>query len=90
MKMFAAIAATGALLGLAAPALADHHMTSAGFEIVETNERGQVTKVSKDGKTYDVCMAEDQDGCINPREAGLDWGNRPLDYWPGQPASTMD
>ena len=27
------------------------------------------------------------DGCINPREAGLKFGNRALDYWPGKPAS---
>jgi hypothetical protein len=30
-----------------------------------------------------------QDSCVNPREAGLNYGNRPLNYWPGQPASEM-
>ncbi|MGB3711797.1 MAG: hypothetical protein WA985_08920 [Erythrobacter sp.] len=96
-------AASLAAMGAAAPALADDHMeqddqsTVTGDanwkaqspEIVERNDRGRVTKVRIDGKVYDVCMANDQDGCINPRAAGLDWGNRPLMYWPGQPASSM-
>lgn len=38
---------------------------------------------------YPPCRGEVQDNCINPREAGLNYGNRPLDYWPGQPASEM-
>ena len=92
-----AIIATTAALGLAAfasPAIADDHTSGAqttgeGFTVVEKNSRGKVTKVSKDGKTYDVCMTKDQDACINPRAAGLKWGNRPLGYWPGRPASQM-
>ncbi len=39
---------------------------------------------------YPPCRGDLTDNCINPREAGLDYGNRPLDYWPGQPASQMD
>ncbi len=105
MKNFisaALTAASVATLGLAAPALADAHMEKKNMtakgdanwkaqspEIVERNSQGKVTKVSIDGKTYDVCMKNDQDGCINPRAAGLNWGNRPLMYWPGQPASSM-
>lgn len=58
-----------------------------GVEVVETNANGRVTKVRVEGKTYDVCMRKDQDGCINPRAAGLNWGDRPLTYWPGEPAS---
>ena len=57
--------------------------------IVERNDMGKATKVRVEGTVYDVCMNDDQDGCINPRAAGLDWGNRPLDYWPGKPASQM-
>lgn len=57
--------------------------------IVERNDDGKATKVRVNGKVYDVCMSDDHDGCINPRAAGLDWGNRPLDYWPGKPASQM-
>ncbi len=88
------ILAAGAALGLAmtaAPALADDHNIGAKSpEVVETNARGQATKVRIEGQVYDVCMKNDQDGCINPRAAGLKWGNRPLSYWPGKPASKMD
>ena len=41
-------------------------------------------------KDYPICRGDIQDSCINPREAGKNWGNRPLDYWPGKPASEMD
>ena len=58
-------------------------------EIVEQNSRGRVTKVRIEGRVYDVCMNKEQDSCINPRAAGLKFGNRPLMYWPGQPASSM-
>src|SRR5690606_22712694 len=39
---------------------------------------------------YPVCSAEVQDGCVNPREAGKNYGNVPLEYWPGKPASEID
>lgn len=55
--------------------------------VVATNDRGKATQVRINGKVIDVCMSEEQDNCINPRAAGLDWGDRPLEYWPGQPAS---
>lgn len=38
---------------------------------------------------YPVCSKTVTDGCINPREAGKNYGNRPLNYWPGKPASEM-
>ncbi len=90
-------AASAATLFAVAPALAqndgttmDDGSTKADSPVVvETNARGKATKVRVDGKVYDVCMTNDQDSCINPRAAGLNWGNRPLDYWPGQPASSM-
>jgi hypothetical protein len=40
-------------------------------------------------KEYPPCKGDMQDSCVNPREAGLNYGNRPLDYWPGKPASEM-
>ena len=40
-------------------------------------------------KEYPICGATVQDSCINPREAGKNYGNRPLKYWPGKPASEM-
>jgi len=38
---------------------------------------------------YPLCSATVTDSCINPREAGKNYGNRPLGYWPGKPASEM-
>jgi len=58
-------------------------------QIVERNSQGRVTKVRIEGKEYEVCMRESQDGCIQPRAAGLNFGDRPLMSWPGQPASSM-
>lgn len=37
--------------------------------------------------SYPICKGKIQDECVNPREAGLNYGNRPLKYWPGHPAS---
>ncbi|MFN2100390.1 hypothetical protein [Altererythrobacter sp. MF3-039] len=82
-------AATGTLAFTAAPALADHH-GEAKAEVVETNAKGHATKVKIGEKTYEVCTSDAQDGCINPREAGLKWGNTPLNYWPGKPASKIE
>lgn len=81
-------------LAMAAPALSqDRYSQSHGSykaqtpEIVERNDKGKATKVRVEGKVYEVCMNSKQDDCINPRAAGLNWGNRPLQYWPGEPAS---
>lgn len=86
-----------ATLGVAGPVLAQDERPMAADKstkaetpvVVERNNNGKATKVRISGKEYDVCMKNDQDGCINPRAAGLNWGNRPLDYWPGKPASKM-
>lgn len=40
-------------------------------------------------KDYPICKGNVQDSCVNPREAGKNYGNRPLDHWPGKPASEM-
>ncbi|ANU07723.1 hypothetical protein [Paraurantiacibacter namhicola] len=95
MKKLTAIIAAGAFAAIATPAMADHHMEgekkakSDKWEVVETNSRGQATMVRNGDTTIAVCMKGKTDNCINPREAGLKWGNRPLAYWPGQPASSM-
>lgn len=44
--------------------------------------------VPADGK-YPPCKGKVQDNCINPRQDGLKYGNVPLDYWPGKPASEI-
>lgn len=59
-------------------------------QITARDGRGHATQVQVDGQTYAVCTRDKQDGCINPRDAGLRWGNRELGYWPGQPASEQD
>ncbi len=56
---------------------------------VMTSTRGRAQTVMLNGKEYQVCGGTVTDNCINPREAGLNFGNRALDYWPGKPASEM-
>lgn len=58
-------------------------------QIVEKDAHGHAQKVRVDGRIYDVCRKGHEDNCINPRAAGLAWGNRPLESWPGAPASEM-
>ncbi|WP_141521515.1 hypothetical protein [Novosphingobium sp. PC22D] len=83
-KLNFAIAASAAMF-MGGVAVADHDMPKA--EVVEKDARGRPTKVMIEGKEYVVCTSDGQDGCINPREAGLKFGNTPLDHWPGKPAS---
>ncbi|TYC92813.1 hypothetical protein [Novosphingobium sp. BW1] len=64
------------------PLCAQAQSASASPEVVEKDARGVAAKVRVEGKVYDVCRGEATDGCINPREAGLDFGNRPLDHYP--------
>lgn len=59
-------------------------------EVLKRDENGRATRIRVEGFEYDVCGEGQQDGCINPREAGLDFGGVPIDYWPGQPASEID
>ena len=56
-------------------------------EVIERNDKGQATRIRVDGRVYEVCRDGKTDGCINPRDAGLDFGSVPLDHWPGRPAS---
>jgi hypothetical protein len=81
MKGMIAILAVGAFATTAVPTLAQ---TRVNATVVDRDARGRATKVSVDGKEYAVCTATVKDSCINPREAGLNFGNVPLDHWPGQ------
>ena len=85
MKGMTVILALGVIATTAVPTLAQ---TRVNAEVVERDARGRATKVSVDGKEYAVCTATVKDSCINPREAGLNFGNVPLDHWPGQTASS--
>lgn len=51
---------------------------------------GRATQVQINGKDYAVCSVSVQDNCINPRAAGLNFGNRALNYWPGHPSNKWD
>ena len=81
----AAIAAAGPVA-----AKAKHHShaaAKAGVEVTERDAKGRPTKVRMDGQEVSVCTADKTDGCVNPREAGLNFGNNPIGDWPGKPAS---
>lgn len=58
--------------------------------VVERAPNGRPTSVRIGGAVYKVCMTENEDSCIQPRAAGLNWGNHPLQRWPGRPASEMN
>lgn len=51
-------------------------------EIGQRGPDGRAQVVRFEGKEYQVCVGERQDESIPPRAAGLDWGDRPLKYWP--------
>ncbi|WP_144095498.1 hypothetical protein [Croceicoccus sediminis] len=87
-KIIVPALAAGVLVAAAAPALAEHHEEMKA-EVVERNAKGKATKVKVGETVYAVCTPEMQDGCINPRAAGLNFGNVPLDHWPGAPASEL-
>ena len=88
-------AVTAASMAFSGAAYANHHEMKDGAKmdpkatVVEKAANGRAQTVMLNGKEYTVCGGEVTDGCINPREAGLNFGNRALDYWPGKPASEM-
>ena len=83
MKNFVAgsLAAVMTISFGAAAALADDHKSYKPKEkvvVVERNAQGKATMVKVGDTMYPVCMNYEQtDGCIQPRAAGLDWGNYP-------------
>lgn len=88
IKYFIAPSLALAAFAAAGTAQADNHSRDAEWkaespEIVERTPQGKVTKVRVKGKVYDVCENEKQDSCIQPRAAGLNRGDFPLNYWPG-------
>ncbi len=88
-------AATLAVAAAAAPVQAQEAPTQPAARaetpvVVERAANGRPTSVRIGGVVYKVCMSDDEDGCIQPRAAGLNWGNRPLQRWPGRPASEMN
>lgn len=54
-----------------------------------SNAVTQTTPAASASGNYPPCRGAVQDSCVNPREAGLNYGNRPLNRWPGRPASEI-
>ena len=79
-----------ALTGLGVAASGSAEPSGAGPEVLERDAQGNATKVRLEGYVMDVCTEGKTDGCVNPREIGLDQGSRPIGYWPGKPASEID
>lgn len=52
-----------------------------------SNAVSQTTPAAK--TDYPLCSATVTDSCVNPREAGKNYGNVPLKSWPGRPASEI-
>jgi hypothetical protein len=75
--------------GIASATVASVKAEKPSVEIVSRGPDGRPDVVSVDGQTYNVCKTETQDSCINPRSAGLNFGARDLQYWPGRPASEI-
>lgn len=94
MTFKAALTAAAAGVALAAPVQAqDRGAAGTRAEspvVVERADNGRATSVRIGETVYKVCATENEDGCIQPRAAGLDWGDRPLQSWPGRPASEMN
>lgn len=95
IKTIAPVSALAALVCLSGPAFAAHHeeaekQEAPKAEIVQRGPDGRAEVVRIDGYEYQVCKEGQTDSCINPRDAGLDWGGKEIDYWPGKPASEID
>lgn len=88
-------AAAAAAVAFSGVAQANNHdmkaetTAEAKAKIVTQGAKGKAQVVMLNGTEYQVCGGDVTDNCINPREAGLNFGNRALDYWPGKPASEM-
>ena len=86
-KLAIALSGLAAIAAASPPPEPPPEQTKPKAEVIERNEKGQATRIRVDGQVYEVCRDGKTDGCINPRDAGLDFGSVPLDHWPGRPAS---
>ena len=81
------------LLALAAPAFAANEKAppepKPKVVVVSVGADGKPAVVRLDGYEMKVCKGDVKDGCINPQDAGFDWGGREINYWPGRPASEI-
>ncbi|WP_417621476.1 hypothetical protein [Parasphingorhabdus sp.] len=93
LAIFSAVAAASVAFSGAAYAgqseMSDGAKMKAMPAKVSKESSGRAQTVMLNGKEYAVCNGDVTDSCVNPREAGLNYGNRALDHWPGKPASEM-
>lgn len=88
--LLGAMMLSGALLCGASAAQAMTVMVHKQVKVLDRAPDGRATRVEVAGQDYAVCSATVQDSCINPRQAGLHFGDRPLGYWPGHAAHRRD
>ena len=89
MRKIVLIGLAGLAAGFALPAAAP---TAPAPKInFVSNETVQPTPADEGPPTGDVpiCKQGEEDNCINSWEANRT-GNRPINYWPGRPASEID
>ena len=58
-----------------------HHAHKMGHGMGHDMKRDHPATVKLDGVDVPVCTAKGQDKCVNPREAGLNFGNRATDSY---------
>lgn len=91
IKLALPFAVTLALGGVAVAAEEEPKLVSkTGAEVIAWDADGKPDVVRVEGFEYKLCKGGRTDGCINPQDAGFDWGGREIDYWPGRPASEID
>ncbi len=71
----AAVVAVAATSAQAAPAKSHHRKHHHAPAVAYPDS------VTLDGKEYKVCHGAIQDDCVQPRQAGLGFGNRPTDTY---------
>src|SRR5687768_7396063 len=92
MKFFTACLVAGALAA-PGPALAQSEPQAEPkpkAEVIAWDEDGRPDRVRIDDYEYKLCKGGQTDSCINPQDAGFDWGGKEIHYWPGRPASEID
>lgn len=84
--------AAAIVLSLAVPAMAQQQAKEdkPKAEIIAWDADGKPDRVRVDGYEYKLCKGGQTDSCINPEDAGFDWGGKSIDYWPGRPASEIE
>ncbi len=79
----------GATASAATTAAASASTSEPRFVSNEVTQSTPAEYTAASGENLPVCSAQQQDGCINSW-AKNKTGNRPLEYWPGKPASEIE